>query len=95
MPFFAAHQPAASRETAQVFCREAIDKYYGDRGRYPDSLDDLVERKYLRRIPADPISDSVRTWVTVPPDEAGKGAVSDVKSGATGTAPDGTHYGDW
>lgn len=78
-----------------VQMRDAIEKYYGDRGRYPDSLDNLVERKYLRSIPADPITESVQTWLTVPPAEAGKGAVSDVKSGATGTALDGTLYGDW
>ena len=78
-----------------VQMRNAIDKYYGDRGRYPDSLDDLVEKKYLRRIPADPISDSAQTWVTVPPQETGKGAIADIKSGATGTALDGTPYGDW
>ena len=78
-----------------VQMRNAIDKYYGDRNRYPDSLDDLVEKKYLRRIPVDPITDSVQTWVAVPPEGAGKGAVSDVKSGATGTAQDGTPYRDW
>jgi general secretion pathway protein G len=75
--------------------RSAIDKYYGDRGRYPDSLDDLVEKKYLRRVPADPITDSVQTWVSVAPAETGKGTVFDVKSGATGTAQDGTPYRDW
>ena len=78
-----------------VQMRNAIDKYYGDRGRYPDALDDLVDKKYLRRIPADPITDNAQTWVTVRPEETGKGAVSDVKSGATGSAQDGTPYGDW
>ena len=75
--------------------RDAIDKYYGDRGRYPDSLDELVEKKYLRRIPPDTVTDSAQTWVTVPPDETAKGAVSDVKSGASGTAQDGTSYSGW
>jgi general secretion pathway protein G len=88
-----AKEAVLKEDLAQM--RSAIDKYYGDRGRYPDSLDDLVERKYLRRVPADPITDSVQTWVSVPPAETGKGTVYDVKSGATGTAQDGTHYGDW
>jgi general secretion pathway protein G len=88
-----AKEAVLKEDLAQM--RSAIDKYYGDRGRYPDSLDDLVERKYLRRVPADPITDSVQTWVSVPPAETGKGMVYDVKSGATGTAQDGTHYGDW
>ncbi|HKQ24963.1 MAG TPA: prepilin-type N-terminal cleavage/methylation domain-containing protein [Burkholderiales bacterium] len=88
-----AREAVLKEDLAQM--RNAIDKYYGDRGRYPDTLDDLVEKKYLRRIPPDPISDNVQTWVTVPPQEAGKGAVADVKSGATGTALDGTPYSDW
>ena len=88
-----AKEAVLKEDLAQM--RNAIDKYYGDRGRYPDSLDDLVEKKYLRRVPADPITDSVQTWVTVPPTETGKGTVSDVKSGATGSAQDGTPYGNW
>lgn len=75
--------------------REAIDKYNGDRDGFPDRLDDLVDKKYLRRIPADPITDSAQTWVTVAPQGAAKGAVADVRSGAPGTAMDGTAYGDW
>lgn len=88
-----AKEAVLKEDLAQM--RDAIDKYYGDRGRYPDALDDLVEKKYLRRIPADPVTDSVQTWVTVPPEETGKGTIYDVKSGATGTAQDGTLYGDW
>lgn len=88
-----AKEAVLKEDLAQM--RNAIDKYYGDRGRYPDALDDLVEKKYLRRIPADPVTDSVQTWVTVPPEETGKGTIYDVKSGATGTAQDGTLYGDW
>ena len=88
-----AKEAVLKEDLAQM--RNAIDKYYGDRGRFPDSLDDLVEKKYLRRVPADPITDSVQTWVTVPPTETGKGTVSDVKSGATGSAQDGTPYGNW
>ena len=75
--------------------RESIDKYYGDRGRYPDSLEDLVSKKYLRKVPSDPITDSTTTWLTVAPEEAGKGVVYDVKSGAAGTALDGSAYDKW
>ena len=78
-----------------VQMRNAIDKFYGDRGQYPDALEDLVTRKYLRRIPPDPITDSVDTWLTVPPQGAGSGAIADVKSGAPGIALDGTPYGEW
>lgn len=75
--------------------RDAIDKYYGDRGRYPDRLDDLVEKKYLRRIPPDPVTESSVTWISVPPQPGEQGRIFDVKSGAPGAALDGTQYGDW
>ena len=75
--------------------RDAIDKYYGDQGRYPDALEDLMNKKYLRRIPPDPITESATTWVVVPPEDAKKGAVYDVRSGATDPARDGTTYRDW
>jgi general secretion pathway protein G len=75
--------------------REALDKYHADTGKYPDALDDLVTRKYLRKIPADPITQSAATWIVVPPSGGEKGAVFDVKSGAPGNANDGTAYADW
>jgi general secretion pathway protein G len=78
-----------------VQIRSAIDKYYGDRGRYPDSLDDLVEKKYLRRIPSDPITESPDTWISVAPQPGEQGRIFDVKSGAAGAGLDGTQYADW
>ena len=75
--------------------RDTIDKYYGDRGRYPDSLEDLVVKKYLRNVPLDPLTESAATWVIVTPEDPGKGMVYDVKSGAQGNASDGTSYDDW
>lgn len=75
--------------------RDAIDKYYGDRNHYPDSLDDLVTRNYLRRIPPDPITDNDKEWVIVPPSDPKKGTVFDVKSNAPGNGQDGTAYNSW
>lgn len=75
--------------------RDAIDKFYGDTGKYPDSLDDLVAKKYLRSIPPDPITGSELTWVAVTPADSEKGRVYDVKSGAKGVSEDGTPYSDW
>lgn len=75
--------------------RQALDKYYGDNGKYPDTLDQLVSKKYLRSLPLDPITDSSTTWVIVPPDVPEKGEVFDLKSGAAGNARDGTEYKDW
>ena len=75
--------------------REALDKYYGDTGQYPDALEDLTKKKYLRNIPRDPITDSDATWVIIAPTNDAKGAVYDVKSGAAGNGADGTAYADW
>jgi len=75
--------------------RDAIGKYYGDKGRYPDSLDALAVDKYLRKVPLDPITESAVTWVVVPPEDPQKGGVFDVKSGAQGKALDGTEYAAW
>ena len=88
-----AKEAVLKEDLAQM--RDAIDKYHGDRGRYPEALDDLVTAKYLRRIPPDPITETSVTWVSVPPQPGEQGRVFDVKSGAPGTALDGTNFGDW
>jgi len=75
--------------------RDALDKYYGDNSRYPDTLNELVSRRYLRRIPPDPITDSERTWVLIAPADPRQGAVSDIRSGAEGNGRDGTPYSSW
>ena len=75
--------------------RESIDKFHGDTGRYPESLDELAARKYLRSIAPDPITESAKTWVVIAPENPEKGGVYDVKSGAQGKARDGTPFKDW
>jgi len=75
--------------------RDAISKYYADKGKYPESLDSLAADKYLRKIPLDPITESATTWVPVPPEDPQKGGVFDVKSGAQGKATDGTEFSAW
>ncbi len=75
--------------------RETLDHYYGDTGRYPDSLEQLVEKKYLRSLPLDPITDSTTSWVLVPPEDGSKGGIYNVKSGAPGNDRNGKPYADW
>jgi general secretion pathway protein G len=75
--------------------RQTLDKYYGDKGKYPDALEELVASKYLRAVPTDPITDSNTSWVIVPPEQPELGGVYDVKSGAEGKARDGSAYLDW
>lgn len=78
-----------------VLVRDSLQKYYSDKGKYPEKLEDLAKDRYLRKIPVDPITDSDSTWIVVPPQEAAKGGVYDVRSGAPGQGSDGTPYGEW
>jgi general secretion pathway protein G len=74
--------------------REAIDQHYADREKYPETLEELVNKKYLRTIPPDPITESATTWVVTAPENPELGAVYDVRSGAEGKTQDGTPYGE-
>lgn len=75
--------------------RESIDKFYADNGKYPAALDELVAKRYLRKVPVDPITESAETWVVLPPPDSKSGGVFDVHSSAPGKARDGTSYADW
>jgi len=72
--------------------REAISRYYADKGKYPDSLDALATEKYLRGVPLDPVTESDKTWIIVQPEDPQKGGVYDVKSGANGKTRDGREF---
>jgi general secretion pathway protein G len=90
------HRADLAKETVLVSdlatMRDAVDKFFGDTGRYPASLDELVARRYLRRIPPDPITESTASWIVVAPPAPEQGAVYDVKSGAQGRTSDGRPY---
>ena len=75
--------------------RAVIDQFYSDTGRYPDSLEQLVEKKYIRAVPLDPLTESATTWIVVPPEDGSKGAVYTIKSGAPGNDRNGRPYADW
>ena len=75
--------------------RDALDKFYGDTGKYPATLEDLVARKYIRAIPDDPIAGNATSWIAIAPDDPVKGGVYDVRSGAPGNARDGTLFSEW
>ena len=75
--------------------RDAIDKFYADRARYPADLQELVQQRYLRQMPLDPVTDRTDSWLLTAPAGQGAGAVADVHSGAKGVALDGTAYAKW
>jgi general secretion pathway protein G len=80
--------------------RRAIDAYFADHIRYPESLDDLVASKYLREIPRDPFTQSTETWEEIPPTpslegEIAEGGLEDVRSGDDRVGLNGIPYRDW
>jgi general secretion pathway protein G len=90
--------------------RDVLDQYYGDKGRYPASLEALVKEGYFRAIPMDPITKSNATWVLVreepdPDHPAPEGdssdnpdnlpGIVDVHSGSPRTSFAGTPYAEW
>ena len=84
----------SSLHTSLATMRDAIDKFDGDLGRYPESLEELAQRQYIREIPVDPVTGRRDTWITSPPpsDAVVVNGVADVHSGASGVGLDGTPY---
>jgi general secretion pathway protein G len=75
--------------------REAISRYYADKGKYPESLEGLAAEKYLRKVPLDPITESAATWLLVQPEDPQKSGVVDVRSGAAGKSRNGSEFSQW
>jgi general secretion pathway protein G len=75
--------------------RESIDKFYGDTGKYPQTLVVLVEKHYLRSIPVDPIAKTTDKWIVVNSDDPEDNGVKDVRSGAEGMGENGVSYVAW
>lgn len=72
--------------------RKAIDDYYANTGRYPESLLQLVEKRYIRRIPIDPLIETSTNWLETRAEGTG---IRDVHSSADGNGSDGKPYRDW
>jgi general secretion pathway protein G len=77
-----------------VGLRGAIDQFFRDQSRYPETLSELVTRRYIREVPQDPITRRADTWQTTAPSN-GLTGIYDVHSGAPGHARDGTDYAQW
>jgi general secretion pathway protein G len=75
--------------------RVIIDQFYADTGRYPESLEQLVEKKYLRSLPFDPVTESTGTWIVEPPEDATKGGLYGIHSGAPGADHAGKPFGEY
>ena len=91
---------AALRENLFVM-RSQISNYFADKGEYPFDLQSLVDEKYLKKIPRDPITRSADTWVVThsdigdEEDISNEQGIEDVHSGADRLSLDGMPYADW
>jgi general secretion pathway protein G len=81
--------------------RSLISQYTLDKQKAPQALDDLVSAGYLKQLPVDPMTASNSTWTveqeddTISSPDQQESGISDVHSGSTGTASDGTAYNTW
>jgi general secretion pathway protein G len=75
--------------------RDALDKFYADKGKYPDTLDDLVKERYLRTVPWDPIVESNSAWTIVAPPNGQTGLVYNLFSTAPGNDANNVPYAQW
>ena len=75
--------------------RSIIDSFRGDKGRYPNDLQELVTAHYLRAIPVDPITDSDKGWMLIPSADPQTSGIVDIRSGAPGEASDGVPYAQY
>ena len=81
----------ALKENLRVL-RLSLDKFYSDKGRYPQNLEEIVENRYLRSVPMDPVTESPSTWILSPSPDAKIPGIADVKSGAQGMSREGVLY---
>jgi general secretion pathway protein G len=75
--------------------RDALDQYFADRGHYPDTLVQLADDRYIRKIPVDPITKSSETWVAMSHDDGDIAGIYDVHSGADGVSSSGTPFSEF
>lgn len=78
--------------------RSLIDQYAADKGKLPQSLDDLVSAGYLREIPTDPITEQKDWNIEIGEDpfssEGGSG-IRNIRSGSPEVSTEGTPYSEW
>lgn len=72
--------------------RITLDKFYADKGRWPKTLDELVEERYLHAVPMDPVTESNSSWLLIPPQNTEESGIANIKSGAPGSTKDGRPY---
>src|SRR4029079_17442348 len=78
--------------------RSLIDQYAADKGRLPQSLDELVSSGYMREVPIDPFTGQKDWAITTgedPNSSEGQQGMTDVHSASAETSTEGTAYSEW
>jgi len=78
--------------------RSLLDQYAADKGKLPQSLDDLVTSGYMRELPVDPFTDQKDWTVTTgddPNSTKGEQGVTDVHSASPEASSEGKPYSEW
>jgi len=91
-----ARETTLDNDLAQM--RKLIDQYAADKGKLPQSLDELVSAGYLREIPKDPITGE-NDWQIESGDDPnlpkGGSGVTNIRSASAETSTRGTPYSEW
>ena len=78
--------------------RELIDQFAADKGRLPQSLDELVTEGYMREVPVDPFTNQ-KDWAIAtgedPNSNDGQSGMTDVHSSSGDVSSEGTPYSEW
>jgi len=85
----------ASLRNSLFVLRDVLDQYYADHGDYPESLEVLTQKKYIRKVPEDPFTRSEETWILIPPEGEGLSGIYDIHSGSNKVSLYGTPYNEW
>ena len=75
--------------------REVLDHFKADTGSYPENLQDLVEKQYIKSVPQDPMTHSSETWILIPPINEEETGIYDIHSGSDLVGLNGTPYNEW
>ena len=78
--------------------RSLIDQFGADKGRLPQSLDELVSEGYMREVPVDPFTGQ-KDWALTsgedPSSLTGETGLTDVHSASAETSSEGSPYNEW
>jgi len=78
--------------------RGLIDQFAADKGRLPQSLDEIVSEGYMREVPLDPFTGQKDWAVTTGEDPnslEGQTGITDIHSNSAETSTEGTPYNEW